>query len=962
MIPKLIHQLWHPFSATEIPLEWQRFARSWRRRHPEHRYELWGPDESRNFVAAEFPDFLPTYDRYSVPMKRLDALRMMLLAHFGGVYADLDVECLRPIDELLEGHDLVLVPEPARHSSGWADRGYRQVLSTAFMASTPRHPFWKDIREEQKHSAEIPDPMDSTGPFLVSRCYERFRERTSVRMLSPDTIYPIDQPSFADGTALDVEGWVRATRSAYAVHHWASTWNRPGESARPARRAYPFGLPLKMRDPQLHRERPGQLALEGPLVSCLMVSGGWREPAQWAVECFRNQSYENRELVVVTASGEGDIRGYLASLQDPRVRFAGVFPEGTSAGALRNLALDNAGGELVCTWNEDDLSGVDRIASQFTALLTTGAEAAFLERICTWWPSRRAITLSVEHLWENSLLARRRALARYREVDRGEERSLVEALRQRHSCALVSDPNLLIHTATAADDLERFEWFLQTASFTAHGQDYDRALTVLAKHAPVLPCLEWLQRKDPRTFGPPAEEPAPLRAPRQPAPPTSRIVPPPIASLHATVPPLRFLFAWELGGGLGHTVPLSQVARPLLEAGHEVHMALADLSSARAGLGALARHPRLRVWQAPAWISMVPGMQEPACYADLLMRAGYLDANRLAGLVDGWESIVRTIDPDLLLVDHAPTSMLAARGHRFKRATSGTGFFHPLPESPIPTFRDWESIPAGRLVEAERTVLETCNTVLAARHQPLLSALHELVAADEHFLLTVPELDHFAARGNDPAQRYYGSLPPANQGRPAMWPRGTGPALFAYVKAEYGPAPKVLEALAACPWRVLAYVPGCSSVNRARFSSDKLVISTEPIEMAEVCSTAAAVVCHAGSGTAMTALHAGKPLVLLPMHVEQFLQGRRVQAFGAGLVLMEERIDALPAALRRVVEQASFREAAEAFARRYASPGGNHVAETVAARCQELALETRGAARPGATGGLGRSLHGAGAP
>ena len=63
----------------------------------------------------------------------------------------------------------------------------------------------------------------------------------------------------------------------------------------------------------------------------------------------------------------------------------------------------------------------------------------------------------------------------------------------------------------------------------------------------------------------------------------------------------RFLLAWELGGGMGHVVPLAQVAEPLVQRGHEVHFVLRDLSAARAGLGALASAPRVRLWQAPVW-------------------------------------------------------------------------------------------------------------------------------------------------------------------------------------------------------------------------------------------------------------------------------------------------------------------------------------------------------------------------
>ena len=62
-----------------------------------------------------------------------------------------------------------------------------------------------------------------------------------------------------------------------------------------------------------------------------------------------------------------------------------------------------------------------------------------------------------------------------------------------------------------------------------------------------------------------------------------------------TVPMSHFLFTWEIGSGLGHTVPLALVAGPLLARGHEVHFALRDLSSARVALGTLADAPNVRL-------------------------------------------------------------------------------------------------------------------------------------------------------------------------------------------------------------------------------------------------------------------------------------------------------------------------------------------------------------------------------
>lgn len=944
MIEPIVHQIWHPFAAPEQPRDWQRFAESWRRWHPGHRYVLWGPEESRQFVADHHPDFLATYDAYRDPIQRVDALRVLILQQLGGIYADLDLECLRSVEPLLEGRDVVLCAEPPMNALSRGQDPGRAALSTVFAASRAGHPFWADVKEELKRSAGREGVRESTGAALLTRAWERARLGPEVAVAPASAFSPFAERACAEGGAFDLEYWVTSARDAYGVHHWAQSWKGLRED-RFARRPYIDGLPARLRHPALHQDRPGKLVDQGPLVSCLMVSRGWREPARWSIDCFRNQSYANRELVVVTDAPSGDLAAYLEELGDPRIRLATV-PRALSLGGLRNVAVSQARGELLATWDDDDLSGADRLAACVTALVGAGAAAAFVQRITAWWPARREVTISHRRPWESTLLVRREALPRFPERSRGEEVEVVRTLVESSPVVLVDDPNLYVNVVSGDDALvpERLDRLFAAPTFRVSALEYPSALTVLGKHVPIHDYLEWLKRRDPRTF-----DPAPRAAARQvqaaeaaapSRPGASRL--PQLEPIRAGAGgPLRFLFAWELGGGIGHMVRLSLLARPLLEAGHEVHLVLRDLSTVRSGVGELAQHPGLRLWQAPTWPAALHNAALPASYAELLFSAGFLDPARLNGLVMSWESLLELLDPDLLLADHAPTALLAARRHRCARALAGAGFFDPPPGAPMPTFRDWEPVPRARLEQSEGRALATCNELLAARALPVMRTLHELVEADESFLLTVPELDHFEQRARDPAQRYWGSLPAAGHGAPAHWPPGTAPAVFVYVKGQYGPIEQVLAALRASPWRVLAFIPGCPPALAAATASPRCSIVTEPVDMVEVCHAADAVVCNSGAGTVATALHAGKPLVMLPMHVEQFLVARRVQSLGAGLTVLEDHVERLAGALGQVVEQPAFREAALAFSRRYASPGGNDAARRVALRCEELAREAR---------------------
>lgn len=52
--------------------------------------QLWTNEKSREFIAAEYPWFLSTFDGYKYPIQRADSIRYFVLAHHGGTYVDLD--------------------------------------------------------------------------------------------------------------------------------------------------------------------------------------------------------------------------------------------------------------------------------------------------------------------------------------------------------------------------------------------------------------------------------------------------------------------------------------------------------------------------------------------------------------------------------------------------------------------------------------------------------------------------------------------------------------------------------------------------------------------------------------------------------------------------------------------------------------------------------------------------------
>lgn len=98
VIPKIIHQT---YINESIPAQWKPGQQACLDLHQDYEYKLWTDKASRQFIASEYPWFLETFDNYAFPIQRADAIRYFVLAHYGGVYIDLDDGCNRRLDPLL---------------------------------------------------------------------------------------------------------------------------------------------------------------------------------------------------------------------------------------------------------------------------------------------------------------------------------------------------------------------------------------------------------------------------------------------------------------------------------------------------------------------------------------------------------------------------------------------------------------------------------------------------------------------------------------------------------------------------------------------------------------------------------------------------------------------------------------------------------------------------------------------
>jgi hypothetical protein len=210
---------------------------------------------------------------------------------------------------------------------------------------------------------------------------------------------------------------------------------------------------------------------------------------------------------------------------------------------------------------------------------------------------------------------------------------------------------------------------------------------------------------------------------------------------------------------------------------------------------------------------------------------------------------------------------------------------------------------------------------------------------------------------------YYGILPGASS-QMLDWPPGS-PRVLAYVYADYRHLPALLAAIARYAGAAIVVCPGIDGGLRAQQGADHVSISETLLDLPRMAEHADLVVSHGSHQTTAEALLKGRPILLLPTQVEQFLTTRRVVRFGAGLGIASdaERPD-FDRALAALLETPRYAARAREFATRYGGHDRARALYTLIRRCEQSAAQSprrRGRQTIHILASFG-STHGAGEP
>ncbi len=372
------------------------------------------------------------------------------------------------------------------------------------------------------------------------------------------------------------------------------------------------------------------------------------------------------------------------------------------------------------------------------------------------------------------------------------------------------------------------------------------------------------------------------------------------------------LFAWELGAGLGHIMRLSPLANHALALGHRVFAALRELRGAEG-----AFDPAVRLLPAPYWPGAAVTPPTTYCFAGILRDLTFCNEQTLRTHAAGWRSIYELVRPDLIVFDHSPTALLAARGFVARRVVIGTGFTVPSDVFPLPSLRPWREVSQRQLRAQEDQVLLVANRVLELAKQMPLQRLGQLYSeVDDALLTTFAELDPYSASRPTPTE-YLGMVGSSGGGVP-RWPDGVGKKVFAYLR-PFPALDDVLRFLNDRRVPTVAYIEGVAGPWAERFASSTLRLEEKRLDISIVGRECDLAILNGNGGTTAAMLLAGRPSLQIPINLEHELNARAVERMGAGLSAGVHDGGAIVKKLEALIDSENFGRGARDFAERHAS-------------------------------------------
>ena len=212
-VPRRVHQTW---KTADVTSKQKRLMDSWKAHYPEGtgwEHTLWTDDMIETYVRDRWSWYLPVWQQLTPYIKNVDTVRYMWMYDIGGIYADIDMKCLAPLDLAEEEPGAAYIPVGLRG----VDWEYDQdEASPAFLASAPGNPVWLHVLRYVALNTRRP-VLKATGPVALANVLLSLRDAEGLHI------------TLLSETAMGIGRFKALGRYAHHQNHGKWTEARPPE-------------------------------------------------------------------------------------------------------------------------------------------------------------------------------------------------------------------------------------------------------------------------------------------------------------------------------------------------------------------------------------------------------------------------------------------------------------------------------------------------------------------------------------------------------------------------------------------------------------------------------------------------------------------------------------------------------------------------------------------------------------
>jgi len=345
----------------------------------------------------------------------------------------------------------------------------------------------------------------------------------------------------------------------------------------------------------------------------------------------------------------------------------------------------------------------------------------------------------------------------------------------------------------------------------------------------------------------------------------------------------------ELGRGTGHLTKLADYAVELEAQGYSVRLVTHDMHAAHL----VPEFVDIAMFQAPrASEALAESLSvanlvstNPMNFASVLKHNGYQSVSTLAPLVRGWLHLHATLKADVVVADHAPTAILAAKLLNIPSIMTGNGFCVPPLLNPLASICPWKDIPDSSLKLEDELLTHTINDTIRELgfSGVQLECAREAFSHAAQWIFSVPEMDHYGAREQPYVMRWYNSSPRLMP----QWPYSKGEKIFLSMSVDSPYLNMVLEQLHLLQQPVLATVSGASDGLIERYKDSTIKLQRETVDLKQVVDECNIVINTGEHDVVFELLSYGVPSIILPSEPDQLMVAFQLMQQGLAFVGQE---------------------------------------------------------------------------